>query len=220
MSMYESNKIVVDGNDNITLQNSDGNTINLTQLDDKAVGKALHNFFAQEVHFLLIPPPDCADAETWLPFGQGENMLAYLHQYCEKRYENVKPRATVVQDSTLLARKEVEAYFRYMRLHTILIADMQALPAENNKGWLQLFDDYHIGGCVVVGKEASANEAFTFLNIYNNQLSGTLETSHIWIENIFKENHLDKILGAIINKVLNKHTIHTSHKPIIPSLLP
>lgn len=210
--MLNSNKITVDGNGNIILQGVHNSTVNITNLDEKAVGKALHTFFARTVHFLVIPPPNCTDIENWKPFEAEESLFAYLCRYCEQPRHQVEAHITIVEDSKLLERKEVEAYFRYMRSCTILIAAMEALPEENNQHWIQIFDDYHIGGCILVGKDTTHNKTFTFLNIYNNQLAETLATPHIHIENIFEKRHLDKHLGTIINRVLEIRTIKGQDK--------
>lgn len=216
--MLNSNKITVDGNGNIILQGAPltvNLTVNLTQIGDEAVNKTLRSFFASEVHFLLIPPPNCADSEAWKPFAETENMLVYLEQYCAELRNPIIPRITTVQNVSLLEKKEVEAYFRYLRFKTILIADMNALPEENNQHWIQIFDDYHIGGCILVGKETDKNKIFTFLNIYNKQLVRMVETTaHIRIKNIHEKEDLDKELVPIINKILEQTTINTTVKSL------
>jgi hypothetical protein len=210
--MAWQNRIQIDGNNNASIQDISNSTITINfhrteksvlnvivlsssasriaKLPNLPQGFSVNNHYNDKIH-------------EWKPFNQQITIKDYLRNctpqeisLCIDTTDSLKP----VKD------KNYWAYLNYVKYNTILIVDILALQFVENQEIARFFNDYHIGGCIVVSPYIDSNledttkRVFEHLNIYitDGQFAGKLKTTHIvHIENVNKEHLLQNAIRNV-----------------------
>lgn len=203
--MSKTNTITTDGNGNVIINDTNNSTINVTVDGVDKFWDKLYAIWSMKINFLVM-----AD-ENWLPFGT-DTIAVCIDAYCAN--VGIKPNITLIDKTDLLATVEMEANFRYLRKTTILVVDAHALQNTHNQQVLTIFDDYHMGGCIIIEPTATQynKNILKNLTIYKKKFPKQgISTQHICIENIQQEHHFYEALTNIIARIKQEKDISPQH---------
>jgi hypothetical protein len=203
--MAWQNRIEIDGNNNTSIQDISNSTItiNFHRTEKSVLNIILLSSSASRIAKLPNLPQGFQvnnhyndKIHEWKPFNQQSTITDYLR--------NCTPSEISLCIDTTDSLKSVQdknywAYLNYVKYNTILVVDILALQFVENQEIARFFNDYHIGGCIVVSPyrdlklEDTTKSVFEHLNIYisDDKFAGKLETIHIvHIENVNEERFL------------------------------
>lgn len=207
------NTLKVDGSGNVVLQDIQGSTINVSTFDAQDFWQEYKKLFFDKATFWIIgyfntTTQKVEDAKDWKPFAETEEdeedknttILNFLSDFCNT-FE-VNPHITLVEELKLSnPHEQMEAYFRYKRREVIVIIDAHCI---NNPQWsdiFQLFDDYYIGGCIVLGNYDNLYEdlPFKFLKIYRKNKGNIYKQPiHLKLKDVKLKEDLKEALATIL----------------------
>lgn len=190
--MAWQNRIEVNGNNNINIQDIDNANININlhHIEENLLNIIVLSSTASRITQLPNLPQNFQvkdyysnNIHEWKPFRKA-TITEYLMDnrpegtsLCIDTTDSLKP----IQDDRYLA------YLNYIKYNTILIVDILALQFTENQVIANFFNDYHIGGCIVISPHNDKNiesirqDIFKHLDIYvtNRPFSQGINTTHI-----------------------------------------
>lgn len=240
MFSLSKNTTAIDGNGNIIIQGVESSTItvnadNTTELNSLIVklGQIEQQPGQNPISVLILTSPledieNLTDSreltpklihpikdyykgkslQDWKPFGDRS-----IVQIIQDVAANIS-RGFIINQlnnySDSLLDIEIQAVFRYIRKDSILIVDSLSLLNTGNMEIAEMFDDYHVGGCIIVdsccldSKEKELLEArqkiTKFLGIYLRKVpfAGKIGNDHIkYIEDVNEEYKLTNALFSL-----------------------
>jgi hypothetical protein len=178
--MAWENKIEVNGYGNISVQDVRDSTV-IVNFYDRAKKKRLHfivlSLPASRIATLPILPEGIQISDwygetidQWKPF-KGKTIIEYLKNAVPR--EEVEELAILTVDHVEAPKdKRYWAFLQYIKYKTILIVDIISLYFIDNQIIAKYFNDYNIGGCIIVSPftvpllEAIKKDVFEYLELY------------------------------------------------------
>ncbi len=215
------NKMDIDGSNNFVMQDIVCQTINInSEANVDAFIKEMNNLFKETITIIIVGNtidkveqldnlPENVEVkklygetiEDWKPFG-GKTIINLLHECSSVTNINLR---TYSFNSTDLSENFI-ASIKYIKTKTILIIDDIALQFPDNKRIIEVFNDFHVGGCIAVSPikipkiEKIKSEIFNHLHIYLNDMKLPDITTHI--ESINKIEKEQELFNALRNRIL------------------
>jgi len=224
MSLISGNRINIDGNGNIVIQDIAHSTININANNQTLIDsftQELNNYFKENLTIIIIsttinkiaelneltngiPIKNVYDTkvENWKPFQKVT--IINLLQDCAKLLK-IKLQIFAF-DCLTIEDEKIIASIKYVKPKTLLIIDNLSLHFSENHAIVNLFNDYHIGGCIVVSNfkipqiEQLKNKIFNHLQIHLNDRYFPDTTTHI--QSINKIDSEIDLFNAIKNIIL------------------
>ncbi len=224
MSLISGNKINIDGNGNIVVQDVANSTININTNNQAQIDsfiQEINNFFKENLTIIIIsttlskiselneltkeiPLNQIYDTkvENWKPF-QSNTIISSLKDCAKILKINLQ---VFVFDCLTLEDEKIIASIKYVKPKTLLIIDNLSLHFTENHTIARLFNDYHIGGCIVVSPfkipqiEQIKNEIFNHLQVHIKDRKFPDTTIHI--QSINKIDNEDDLFNSIKNTIL------------------
>ncbi len=191
--MAWQNRIEVNGNNNINIQDVDNANININlhHIEENLLNIIVLSSTTSRIAGLQHLPQnfqvkDYYDNDKiykWKPFGN----LTIQECLIKKRPKNASFCIDTMDSLTYIQDNRYLAYLNYVKYNTILIVDILALQFPENQVIADFFNDYHIGGCIVVSPyddrniEAVRQDIFSHLDLYlhGNLFEENINTAHI-----------------------------------------
>ena len=123
-------------------------------------------------------------AIDWKPF-KDKRIIEILRE-CGR---NLRVELSVI---TLSVNERIDAdlfwaYIKFLKMSSIIVVDGQSLIMESNCILANMFNDYGVGGCIVVNSNLNENlkgiseKVFNHLTVYKTELAGKIDNNHIKI---------------------------------------
>jgi hypothetical protein len=234
MTLIQINRIKIEGSGNSAVQNSEKSTININSENSEQVTNFIKEFNSSSlmpINIIILTSTrrqmetlnlstDLINIEKygyevleWKPFGE-ETILAILKEIIK----HIRGEINVFTFNEINIDDDyVLAYLKYIKLRTILIVDIFTLHFQNYKFIANMFNDYHIGGCIVISPENVNIElqnlkraVFNHLEIYLDDFAGKIGLMHIRVEDITKKR---KLIAEITN--IAEYFLNSGMKKII-----
>ncbi len=202
MAVINGNYIKIDGNGNVVVQDIDNSTININNQNSKQINdfiEELHDNSRETVNIIILSST-VQRMEALIDADNKINTEKYGNNIEEWKPFGDKTILEIMKEGAQSLRAEISVFFletinieddytwadlKYIKNRTILILDIFALHILENKFIANVFNDYHIGGCIVISPE-SVNErlmnikktVFNHHEIYLAKFKGKIGLMH------------------------------------------
>lgn len=211
----------IDGDGNISIVDVNNSTINIGTPDEETtlnvVILSATLEYLEENKDIDFSSVYGQKIEDWRPF-KGKTIIKLL----EESAKSLKATLSIYSIASLASLDSLEkeqqwAYLKYRKNKTILIVDAFCLNLNHIQPIANFFNDYHIGGCIVIETsickefpklKISKEKVFNHLNLYLNDeyFYKQISTPHLHIENVDRKSRL-------MRNLLNTAVHHLKIRP-------
>jgi hypothetical protein len=146
--------------------------------------------------------------DEWKPFGN-ESIKEIISEFHQETNIDANISTYIFDSVTEITDERLWAYLKYIKIRTILVVDGISILFDENRSIAKLFNDFSIGGCVIINpsnhcplKDQSLTckaDVFKHLDIYYNDFAAH-GLVHIKLKNI---NDKTELLNSISSIALN-----------------
>jgi len=235
------NTTKIDGSGNIVVQGvSNQAQVTINTSDSEEFKTFIQDFFGQKELTILVLTHSLSEVKSNFP------TLSHVEKYYQENLEDWKPfenqslletlkecaknlRATLrvhfIQETDILTDENITAYFKYAKRQIILIVDVLALKNIEKSDFIQLFNDYYIGGCLLVLAQNIASQdsfeklkksVFPSLFSYKIFFAGKPNIEKTHFRHKISEEY--ELKNAIVELALNRLEIKPNEIQIAPKI--